>query len=115
MNISEIEAPLIVAKTCVCREKNRLTVTYQFVDSCPSLCLDKKNLILGQDSHDMGIKLEYKIHPLSYPSTAGFMRNTKLRIVPLQTILLTLSLTAFSNIKTSPDHFPLQLSYLPYS
>jgi hypothetical protein len=49
MNISEIEAPLeIVAKTCG-REKNRRTVTYQFIDSSyPSLCLDKKDLILGQ-------------------------------------------------------------------
>jgi hypothetical protein len=36
MNISEIEAPLIVvAKTCACREKS-------------SLCLDKKDLILAQ-------------------------------------------------------------------
>ena len=48
MNISEIEAPLIVAKTCDCREKNRRTVTYQFIDSYPSLCLDKKDLILVQ-------------------------------------------------------------------
>ena len=49
MNISEIEAPLkIVAKTCGCREKNRRTVTYQFIDSYPSLCLDKKDLILAQ-------------------------------------------------------------------
>ena len=49
MNISEIEAPLIVvAKTCGCREKSSRTVTYQFIDSYPSLCLDKKDLILGQ-------------------------------------------------------------------
>jgi hypothetical protein len=48
MNISEIELPLIVAKTCGCREKNRRTVTYQFIDSYPSLCLDKKDLILAQ-------------------------------------------------------------------
>jgi hypothetical protein len=49
MNIFEIEAPLeIVAKTCGCREKNRLRVTYQFMDSYPSLCLDKKDLILAQ-------------------------------------------------------------------
>ena len=49
MNISEIEAPLkIVAKTCGCREKNRCRVTYQFIDSYPSLCLDKKDLILAQ-------------------------------------------------------------------
>ena len=49
MIISEIEAPLIVvAKTCGCREKSRRTVAYQFIDSYPSLCLDKKDLILGQ-------------------------------------------------------------------
>ena len=48
MNISEIEVPLIiVAKTCG-REKSRRTVAYQFIDSYPSLCLDKKDLILGQ-------------------------------------------------------------------
>jgi hypothetical protein len=49
MNISETEAPLkIVAKTCGCREKNRRTVRYQFIDSYPTLCLDKKDLILTQ-------------------------------------------------------------------
>jgi hypothetical protein len=49
MNISEIEAPLIVVvKTCGCREKSRRSVAYQFIDSYPSLCLDKKDLILGQ-------------------------------------------------------------------
>jgi hypothetical protein len=39
----------IVAKTCG-REKNRQTVTYQFIDSYLSLCLDKKDLILGQEA-----------------------------------------------------------------
>ena len=29
-------------------EKGRRTVTYKFIDSYPSLCLDKKSLILGQ-------------------------------------------------------------------
>ena len=49
MNIGYTESLLnIVAKTCGCREKSRRTVTYQFIDSCPSLCLDKKDLILGQ-------------------------------------------------------------------
>jgi hypothetical protein len=49
MNIPEIGAPLIVvAKTRGCREKSSRTVTYQFIDSYPSLCLDKKDLILGQ-------------------------------------------------------------------
>ena len=47
MAISEIEAPLIVAKTCS-REKSRRSVAYQFIDSYPSLCIDKKDLILGQ-------------------------------------------------------------------
>jgi hypothetical protein len=49
MNISEIEGPLkVVAKTCGGREKSRRTVGYQFRDSYPTLCLDKKDLILGQ-------------------------------------------------------------------
>jgi len=39
----------IVAKTCG-REKNRQTVTYQFIDSYLSICLDKKDLILGQEA-----------------------------------------------------------------
>ena len=49
MNISETEVPIkIVAKTCGCREKNRRTVTYQFIDSYHSLCLDKKDLIFAE-------------------------------------------------------------------
>jgi hypothetical protein len=47
MNISETEAPIkIVAKTCGCK-KNK-TVTYQFIDSYHSLCLDKKDLIFAE-------------------------------------------------------------------
>ena len=49
MNISETEVPIkIVAKTCGCREKNRRTVTYRFIDSYHSLCLDKKDLIFAE-------------------------------------------------------------------
>ena len=49
MNISEAEVPIkIVAKTCGCKEKNRRTVTYQFIDSYHGLCLDKKDLIFAE-------------------------------------------------------------------
>jgi len=48
MNISETEVPIkIVAKTCGCK-KNKRTVTYQFIDSYHSLCLDKKDLIFAE-------------------------------------------------------------------
>lgn len=49
MNISESETPLkVVAKTCGCREKNKTKVTYEFVDSYHSLCLDKKDIIYAE-------------------------------------------------------------------
>ena len=49
MNISESEAPIkIIAKTCGCREKNKRKVTYQFIDSYHSLCLDKKDIIYAE-------------------------------------------------------------------
>jgi hypothetical protein len=49
MNISESEVPVkIVAKTCGCREKNTRKVTYQFIDSYHSLCLDKKDVIYAE-------------------------------------------------------------------
>ena len=49
MNICETEVPIkILAKTCGCREKNRRTVTYQFIDCYHSLCLDKKDLIFAE-------------------------------------------------------------------
>jgi hypothetical protein len=48
LNISEEESPYdIVAKTCEC-ENRRRKVTYSLVDTCHSLCHDKKDLILGQ-------------------------------------------------------------------
>ena len=58
MNISETEVPIkIVAKTCGCK-KNKRIVTYQFIDSYHSLCLDKKDLIfaeLSQVSYPMSL------------------------------------------------------------
>jgi hypothetical protein len=49
MNISESEAPIrLVAKTCGCREKNKSKVTYEFIDSYHSLCLDKKDIIFAE-------------------------------------------------------------------
>jgi hypothetical protein len=49
MNISESEVPIkIVAKTCGCRDKNKRKVTYQFIDSYHSLCLDKKDVIYAE-------------------------------------------------------------------
>ena len=48
MNITDAESPVtILAKTCGCMEKN-IKVTYFFVDSCHTLCLDKKDLIYAE-------------------------------------------------------------------
>jgi len=48
LNISEAEVPIkVVAKTCGCNEKKR-KVTYQFIDSYHSLCLDKKDIIYAE-------------------------------------------------------------------
>jgi hypothetical protein len=48
MNITDTEYPMtILAKTCGCREKN-VKVTYLFIDSCHSLCLDKKDIITAE-------------------------------------------------------------------
>jgi hypothetical protein len=43
MNITDAESPVaILAKTCGCREREKNTkVTYFFIDSCHTLCLDK--------------------------------------------------------------------------
>jgi hypothetical protein len=47
MNIAETEGPfLIVAKTCGCGDKSK--VTYEFIDSCQSLWLDKKDIIYAE-------------------------------------------------------------------
>ena len=48
MNISDSESPVtIMAKTCGCKEKN-MKVTYIFIDSYHSLCLDKKDIISAE-------------------------------------------------------------------
>lgn len=48
MNISYTEEPLkIVAKTCGCKEKVK-KVTYSFIDSYHSLCIDKKDIISAE-------------------------------------------------------------------
>jgi len=49
MNISETEVPIrILAKTCGYNKKNEKKVTYQFIDSYHSLCLDKKDLMYAE-------------------------------------------------------------------
>ena len=48
MNICETEVPLtILAWTCGCKVKNR-KVTYSFIDSYHSLCLDKRDIISSE-------------------------------------------------------------------
>jgi hypothetical protein len=47
MNVTDTESPTVLAKTCGCKEKY-LKVTYFFIDSCHSLCLDKKDLIYAE-------------------------------------------------------------------
>jgi hypothetical protein len=48
MNITEPESPAtILAKTCGCKETN-MKVIYFFIDSCHTLCLDKKDLIYAE-------------------------------------------------------------------
>jgi hypothetical protein len=49
MNISETEAPVrLVAKTCGSQDKDKNKVTYEFIDSYHSLCLDKKDIIYAE-------------------------------------------------------------------
>ncbi|HEY6950469.1 MAG TPA: hypothetical protein VI146_07650 [Nitrososphaeraceae archaeon] len=48
LNIAYIESPLYIeAKACGCKEKG-ITIVYSFVDSYHSLCLDRKDIMLGQ-------------------------------------------------------------------
>lgn len=48
MNIVENGITLdIVAKTCNCKERDR-KVTYSFVDSCYTLCQDKKDILSNE-------------------------------------------------------------------
>ena len=47
LNIVESEIPFIVeAKTCGC--KNKKSISYHFIESSHSLCLDKHELVLAQ-------------------------------------------------------------------
>jgi hypothetical protein len=48
MNIIENEVPYLVeARTCGCPEKGK-SVSYHFIESSHSLCLNKGELMLGQ-------------------------------------------------------------------
>jgi len=48
MNIIESETPYLVeARTCGCKERGR-SVSYHFIESSHSLCLDKSELLLAQ-------------------------------------------------------------------
>jgi hypothetical protein len=47
MNIAETENPFVIeAKTCGC--KNKKNITYSFIESSHSLCIDKREIILAQ-------------------------------------------------------------------
>ena len=51
MNIAYSEAPFdLFAKTCTCleRSKKNKKITYILIDSYYSLCLDKKDILLGE-------------------------------------------------------------------
>jgi hypothetical protein len=48
MNLVEIETPFIIeAKTCGCKNKER-NISYHFIESAHSLCIDKKEIIVAQ-------------------------------------------------------------------
>lgn len=48
MNIIESETPYLVeARTCGCKERGR-SVSYHFIESSHSLCLEKGELMLAQ-------------------------------------------------------------------
>jgi len=48
MNIIESEIPYLVeARTCGCKERGR-SVSYHFIESSHSICLEKGELLLGQ-------------------------------------------------------------------
>ena len=47
MNIAQTENPFVIeAKTCGC--KNKKTITYSFIESSHSLCIDRREIILAQ-------------------------------------------------------------------
>jgi hypothetical protein len=48
MNLVGIESPFIMeAKTCGCKNNGR-NISYHFIESSPSLCIDKKEIIVTQ-------------------------------------------------------------------
>jgi hypothetical protein len=48
MNLAGIESPFIMeAKTCGCKNKER-NISYHFIESTHSLCVDKKEIIVAQ-------------------------------------------------------------------
>jgi hypothetical protein len=49
VNITEIEAPLVIAKTCGCENDRRSKkITYSIVDQYHSICLDKIDIIAAE-------------------------------------------------------------------
>jgi hypothetical protein len=47
MNIAQTENPFVIeAKTCGC--KNKKTITYSFIESSHSLCIDRREILLSQ-------------------------------------------------------------------
>jgi hypothetical protein len=47
MNIAQTENPFVIeAKTCGC--KNKINITYSFIESSHSLCIDRREIILAQ-------------------------------------------------------------------
>ncbi len=47
MNIAQTENPFVIeAKTCGC--KNNKNITYSFIESSHSLCIDRREIILAQ-------------------------------------------------------------------
>lgn len=49
MNIAESEQPVkINAKTCGCKDNGTKKITYSFVDTYHSLCVDKKDIISSE-------------------------------------------------------------------
>jgi hypothetical protein len=49
MNIAESEQPVrIIAKTCGCEDRGTKKITYSFIDTYHSLCIDKKDIISSE-------------------------------------------------------------------
>jgi hypothetical protein len=49
LNLIQTEQPSIIAKICGCKKEGRSRkVTYSFVDSYNSLCLDKRDIIFEE-------------------------------------------------------------------